>query len=182
MVNLSADHFVPGQPALGLQFDKVLQVVTYVLGPVVVGMVLRARAPGVARRLDRPVRVSSTVVLVAVIGLVVHGAWDSLADNLVAVGLAALTFNVISLAIGYGLPRLAGVEHREAVAAGFEIGVHNASVSVTIALSPAMLDSAEIAVPSVVYGVLAHGTAITFGWLVSRRRAVSGPGPRGEPA
>jgi BASS family bile acid:Na+ symporter len=179
VVNLSAGYFMPDQAAIGLQFDKVLQVLTYVLGPVVVGMVLRAWAPGVARRLDRPVRVLSIVMLVVLIGLVVHGAWDSLADNLAAVGLAALTFNVVSLAVGYGAPRVAGVDHREAVAAGFEIGVHNASVSVTIALSPALLNSAEIAVPSVVYGVLAHVTAITFGWVMSRRRkAVSRAEPR----
>ena len=83
--------------------------------------------------------------------------------------MAALTFNAVSLLIGYGAPRLAGVDHRAAIAAGFEIGVHNTTIAVTVALSPALLNNAEMAVPGAVYGIIMHFAAVGFGVLLTRR-------------
>ena len=173
VVNLSAGHFLGDAAGIGLQLDKALQVFAIVLVPVAIGMVVRAYAPAVAARLDRPVRILSAVVLVVVIIGAVLGERENIADYFVAVGLAVLTFNVLSLAIGYGVPRLLGVERREAVAAGFEIGIHNSTLAITIALSPALLNSTEMAIPGAVYGIVMFFTAAAFGYLVTRtgRRA-----------
>ncbi|WSG48101.1 bile acid:sodium symporter family protein [Dactylosporangium sp. NBC_01737] len=181
VVNLSAAYFLADGAALGLQSGKVLQVFLMVLVPVAVGMLVRARAPEVARRLDRPVRVLSVVVLVAVVSLVVYAERGNVAGYFVSVGVAALTFNAVSLLIGYGAPRLAGVDHRAAIAAGFEIGVHNTTIAVTVALSPALLNNAEMAVPGAVYGIIMHFAAVGFGVLLTRRRVArsvaGGPAP-----
>ena len=103
-------------------------------------MLVRARAPRFAERLNRPVRILSVVVLVAVIAGAVFGERENIADYFVSVGLAVLAFNVLSLLVGYGVPRLAGVDRRAATAAGFEIGIHNSTLAITIALSPALLE------------------------------------------
>ncbi|MEO3769098.1 bile acid:sodium symporter family protein [Micromonospora sp. B9E7] len=168
LVNLSAAYFLPDGRSLGLQFDKVLQVFAIVLVPVAIGMLIRARAPHVAERLNRPVRILSVVVLVAVIAGAVLGERENIADYFVAVGLAVLAFNLLSLAIGYGVPRLAGVDRSAATAAGFEIGIHNSTLAITIALSPALLDSTQMAIPGAVYGIVMFFTAAAFGYLVTR--------------
>ncbi|MEU6720294.1 hypothetical protein ABZ897_53330 [Nonomuraea sp. NPDC046802] len=67
------------------------------------------------------------------------------------------------------MPRLAGVDHREAVAAGFEIGIHNTGLAITVALSPALLNSAQMAIPGAVYGIVMFFTATAFDYLISRR-------------
>ncbi|MEU8364187.1 bile acid:sodium symporter family protein [Nonomuraea sp. NPDC048882] len=170
VVNLSAGFFLPDGAAIGLQFDKILQVFSMVVVPVAIGMLVRGRAPGLARRLNLPVRVLSIVVLAAVIYAVLYAERDNLFGYFVAVGLAALAFNIVSLLVGYGVPRLAGVDHRAATAAGFEIGIHNTGLAITIALSPTLLNSAEMAVPGAVYGIIMFFTATGFGWLISRRR------------
>ena len=169
VVNLSTDYFLGDASTVGLQFGKVLQVFAIVLVPVALGMVVRARFPGVADRLSRPVKVASVVVLVAVIAGAILKERENVADYFLAVGAVALVFNVISLAVGYGLPRMAGVERRDAIAAGMEIGIHNSALAIAIAVSPALLDSAQIAVPAAVYGILMFFTAAAFGYLVSRR-------------
>ena len=68
VVNLSLAYFLGDGSAIGLQFDKVLQVFAIVLVPVAIGMAdagpVPARSP---TRLNRPVRILSVVVLVAVI-------------------------------------------------------------------------------------------------------------------
>lgn len=170
VVNLSAGYFIPDSATLGLQFDKVLQVFVIVVVPVAVGLLLRTRAPEVAQRLNRPVRALSVVVLVVVIGAVLYGERANLAGYFVAVGLAVLAFNIVSLLIGYVVPRLAGVDRRAAIAAGFEIGIHNTAFTITVALSPALMNNAEMAIPGAVYGIVMFFTAVAFGWLVTRRR------------
>ncbi|MEW2384357.1 bile acid:sodium symporter family protein [Micromonospora sp. NPDC047707] len=171
VVNLSAAYFLTDGRSIGLQFDKVLQVFAIVLVPVAIGMLIRARVPRIAGRLDRPVRALSVVVLVAVILGAVLGERDNIADYFVSVGLAVLAFNLLSLAIGYGVPRLAGVDHSAATAAGFEIGIHNSTLAITVALSPALLDNTRMAVPAAVYGIVMFFTAAAFGFLVTRAGA-----------
>jgi bile acid:Na+ symporter, BASS family len=173
VVNLSAAYFLAEGADIGLQFDKVLQVFAIVLVPVAIGMLVRSRAPGLAARLDRPVRILSVVVLVAVIAGAVFKERENIADYFVSVGLAVLAFNVLSLLIGYGVPRIAGVDHRASIAAGFEIGIHNSTLAITIALSPALLDSVQMAIPAAVYGIVMFFTAAIFGWLVTRNRSVT---------
>ncbi|MGC4815036.1 bile acid:sodium symporter family protein [Micromonospora sp. DT228] len=168
LVNLSAAYFLPDGRSIGLQFDKVLQVFAIVLVPVAIGMLIRARVPSAAERLNRPIRILSVVVLVAVIVGAVLGERENIADYFVSVGLAVLAFNLLSLAIGYGVPRLAGVDRSAATAAGFEIGIHNSTLAITIALSPALLDSTQMAIPGAVYGIVMFFTAAAFGYLVTR--------------
>ncbi|GIG92307.1 transporter [Plantactinospora endophytica] len=171
VVNLSTGYLLPDSAALGLQFDKVVQVFVIVVVPVAVGMLLRARAPELAQRLNRPVRALSAVVLVVVIGAVLYGERANLVGYFVSVGLAVLAFNIVSLLVGYTVPRLAGVDRRAAIAAGFEIGIHNTAFTITVALSPALMNNAEMAIPGAVYGIVMFFTAAGFGWLVTRRRA-----------
>jgi BASS family bile acid:Na+ symporter len=114
--------------------------------------------------------VASVIVLVAVIAGAILKERENIADYFLAIGVVALIFNVVSLTAGYGLPRLAGVQRRDAIAAGMEIGIHNSALAIAIAVSPSLLNSAQIAVPAAVYGILMFFTAAAFGYLVSRRR------------
>ncbi|GAA0405876.1 transporter [Acrocarpospora corrugata] len=172
VVNLSTGYFLPSGASLGLQFDKIQQIFVMVLVPVAIGMLLRAWAPQVARRLNLPVRVLSVVVLLTVISAVLYGERENLVGYFISVGLAALAFNIVSMLAGYGVPRLTGVDHRAATAAGFEIGIHNTALAITIALTPSLLNSAEIAIPGAVYGIVMFFTATAFGWLITRRTQV----------
>ncbi|MFC5748442.1 bile acid:sodium symporter family protein [Actinomadura rugatobispora] len=169
VVNLSTAYFLAGGAEVGLQTGKVIQVLTIVLVPVAIGMLVRARAPRVARWLDRPARVLSILVLVVVISTVLYGQRNGLADSFGSVGPAVLAFNVVSLLVGYGVPRFVGAGHRDAAAAGFEIGIHNTGFAMTIALGPTLLNNAEMALPAVVYGIVMFFTAAGFGRLITRR-------------
>ena len=76
ITNLAIAYFDPaGAGSLGLQFGKTVQVFAIVLVPVALGMLVRARAPAFADRMDRPVRIASAVVLAA--GDPRHDRWPS---------------------------------------------------------------------------------------------------------
>ena len=47
-----------------------------------------------------------------------------------------------------------------------EVGIHNTTVALTIALS--VLDSTEVAIPAAVYSILMYVLATAFGFLITR--------------
>ncbi|QFZ19875.1 bile acid:sodium symporter family protein [Saccharothrix syringae] len=178
VVNFALAHFEPaGAGGVGLEFGKVAQVFAIVLVPVALGMLVRRRAPGFAERADRPVRVVSAVVLVAVIAGTIAAERDDVGAYLADVGLVAALFCAGSLAAGYAVPRLARVGRRQAVASAFEVGVHNSTLAITVAVS--VLGSEELAVPAAVYGVVMFPLAAAAGYLLARtddtRNAVTNP-------
>jgi bile acid:Na+ symporter, BASS family len=171
VVNLAIAGFLDGDAAIGLQPAKMLQVFAIVLVPVAVGMVVRNRAPAFTERMRGPVKIASIVVLVAVIAIAVYQERANVLDYVRDVGLVALLLCVLSLAIGYHVPRLARVERRQAIASAFEIGLHNSTLAITIALSPALLNSSAMAVPAAVYGIIMFVPAGLLAYQFSRDRA-----------
>jgi BASS family bile acid:Na+ symporter len=172
VVNLSLAYFLSGTDQLGLQFDKVVQVFAIVLIPVALGMLIRARALAFAQRMQKPVRILSIVVLVAVIAGTIASERENVAAYFAAAGLAALAFNLVSLAVGYTAPRLAKVGRAESVAAAMEIGIHNGTLAIVIATT--LLSNTEMAIPAAVYSVIMFITAAIFGYVI-RPRASDAP-------
>ncbi|MGH3757825.1 bile acid:sodium symporter family protein [Actinophytocola sp.] len=170
VVNLALDGFMDGEDAIGLQPDKMLQVFAIVLVPVAIGMLIRRRAPEFAARLNQPVRIASIVVLVSVIAVAVFQERGNVIDYVQSVGIVALIFCLASLTVGYYVPRAFQVPRGQAVASSFEIGIHNSTLAITIALSPALLDSAEMAIPAAVYGVLMFLPGGVLAYVMNKRR------------
>ncbi|GGL14315.1 bile acid:sodium symporter family protein [Planomonospora parontospora] len=168
VANLSLAYFYADAGTLGLQFDKTVQVFAVVLVPAALGMLIRAARTAFADRMARPVKVLSVVTLAAVIAVAVVSAADGLAADIRAVGLVCLLFSVVSLTAGYWLPRLAGVAPRQAVASCMEIGIHNSTLAIAVAVSPALLGDPRMAIPAVVYGVLVFLVAAAAGFAVRR--------------
>lgn len=77
-------------------------------------------------------------------------------------------FCAVSLTVGYLVPRRMHLAPRQAIAVSLEIGLHNAVVAVGIALSPQLLNNAEMATPAAVYGIFAPLIALTFVFAVRR--------------
>ncbi|MGW3439458.1 bile acid:sodium symporter family protein [Streptomyces bacillaris] len=166
VTNLAIDHF-DAQGDLGLQLGKVVQVIAIVLIPVAVGMAVRRRSAELAARADRPVRIFSVLVLVVVSVGALLGERENLADYMQQVGLVTGIFCLASLTLGYAGARLLRLDKRQAIASSMEVGIHNTTVALTIALS--VLDSTEVAIPSAVYSVLMYVLAAAFGYLITRR-------------
>ncbi|MEV4629371.1 bile acid:sodium symporter family protein [Micromonospora sp. NPDC049523] len=181
IVNLSVAGFVGSDSSIGLQFDKVVQVFALVLIPIGIGMAVRARFTDFALRMERTVKILSIVVLVVMITGALSGIKDDIAATIGEVIVIVLVFNLVSLGIGYVAPRTLRVAHRESVASSFEIGLHNATLAITIGMSPALLDNTRMAMPSVIYGTVMFFTAAAFG-LVAARRVPAGTEHTGRAA
>ncbi|MEU8381489.1 bile acid:sodium symporter family protein [Streptosporangium sp. NPDC048865] len=170
ITNLSLSYFAADSATLGLQFDKTAQVIAIVLVPVAIGMAVRAWLPRFADRMNTPVKIASAVILVVVILGALLQELDNFGGYIRSVGAVTLLFSVLSLTIGYWVPRLAGVERGQAIASCMEIGIHNATLSITVALT--LLNNTQMGIPAATYGVLMLFTAAAAGF-VFRSRAES---------
>ncbi|MEU8425579.1 bile acid:sodium symporter family protein [Micromonospora sp. NPDC048835] len=176
IVNLALAYFQPSEVGrAGLGAAEVIRLLLVILLPVLVGLAVRARSADVARRLDPVIRVVSVVFLVLIAVATVLRERDQLVDQFGRVGLAATLFCLLSLTMGYAVPRLFGVEGPQAVAVGMDVGVHNSALAVTIALDPGMLGNPEIAIPGVIYAMVTVPCAALVVWLINRRRSVPVP-------
>ncbi len=171
IVNFALTEFMGEGKNLPLQFDKILQVFALVLIPVSIGMTIRAFRPQVADRLDKPVRILSAVFLLLVIAATLIKERGTVVEAFQAVGPAALCFNLASMAVGYGLPRLLRLNKRQSIAIGMEIGIHNGTLAIAIASGPTLLNNSTMAMPPAIYSLIMFFTAAAFGFLVNRSRA-----------
>ncbi|KGN36695.1 bile acid:sodium symporter family protein [Knoellia subterranea] len=167
ITNFAIGHF-DAEGDLGLQFGKVVQVIAIVLVPVAIGMFVRSRASDFAARADKPVRIFSIVVLVIVAVGALLGERENLADYIRQVGLVTGLFCLASLTIGYVAARLLKLDEPQAIATSMEVGIHNTTIALTIALS--VLDSTEVAIPSAIYSILMYVLATAFGFVITRGR------------
>nr|WP_322940772.1 bile acid:sodium symporter family protein [Pseudomonas sp. s4] len=168
IVNLSLAYFMSADQAIPLQFAKVVQVFVIVLGPVAIGMWLRSRFPGFAERMQKPVKIISALFLLLIILLAVAKDWRTFVDYAPSVGGAALAFNLLSMAVGYCVPRLLKLNLRQAIAIAMEIGIHNGTLAIALALSPALLNNPTMAIPAAIYSLIMFVTAALFGLWVNR--------------
>lgn len=168
IVNLSLAHFMSADQAIPLQFAKVVQVFAIVLGPVAIGMWLRSRFPHFAERMQKPVKIVSALFLLLIILLAVAKDWRTFVEYAPAVGGAALAFNLLSMAVGYCVPRLLKLDLRQAIAISMEIGIHNGTLAIALALSPALLNNPTMAIPAAIYSLIMFVTAALFGLWVNR--------------
>ncbi|YAL84330.1 bile acid:sodium symporter family protein [Dermacoccaceae bacterium W4C1] len=174
VTNLALQHFVGGDDSVGLQFGKLVQVFALVLIPVLIGMYVRARSPEFAHRMDKPVRIASAVVLAIVVVGALLAERTNIADYLAQVGIITSLFCVISLCAGYLVPKVLGLPRAAALACGFEIGLHNSTLAIAMAVT--VLGSATMAIPAAVYGVVMFLIAAAFGVIMTRLGSGSGGG------
>ena len=166
IVNFSILHFMNEGQQVGLQFTKVLQVFLIILVPVCIGMLIRHYAPHLAEKLNRPVRIFAVVFLLIIILGAIIKERSNLVDYIGQIGLATALFCAISLMVGYFVPRILGINSYQARACAFEIGIHNSTLAMTIALT--IMASATIAMPAAVYSIFMYIFATIFGTLITR--------------
>ncbi|WP_067428640.1 bile acid:sodium symporter family protein [Nocardioides jensenii] len=180
ITNLAIAYYDKGD-SISMPIGEVVQVFAIVLIPVGVGMLVRDRRPSFAAAMDKPVRIASAIILAALVLAILVDQRDNVVDYLGDVGLVAALFCAISLTAGYFVPKAFGIIDRQAIASSMEIGVHNGTLAIFVAVE--ILESTEASVPAAVYSIVMFVFATLWGLtlvrLLSRDEPVSAPTARG---
>jgi hypothetical protein len=94
--------------------------------------------------------------------------WQRLPGFIAAVGAACLAFNLLSIGVGYGLPRLLRLPRSQSIAISMEIGIHNGTLAIFIALN--VLQNAQMSIPAAVYSIIMFFTAGAFAYGLNLRK------------
>ena len=167
ITNAAIWYFDPFDDQLGMQWSKAAEVFAIVLLPVAVGMIVRRVSQRFAAAMDKPVRIASVIILVVVIAGAVVSNWELLTAHFVNLAIITTLFCLLSLGVGYLVPRLLRIGRAQAIASSFEIGIHNATLAIVIAQT--VLGSMELSLPAAVYGVLMFFVAFAFGFAIRGR-------------
>ncbi|MFM7661815.1 MAG: bile acid:sodium symporter family protein [Bacteroidota bacterium] len=165
IVELSLSEFMTNKE-IAMPANKIIEVFLIVLVPVSIGMLVNARAEGFARKLDKPVKILSALFLVLVIVGAILKEKAHIGEYFQQIGLAALVFNILSLLVGFFVPLLFKVEKKQAIAVGMEIGIHNGTLAIFIALN--ILKNNAMSIPPAIYSLIMFFTAALFGFLVNK--------------
>lgn len=171
IVNFSIDYFMESGQVIPMQFKKVMEVFAIVLVPVSIGMLLKSKIPALSLKLDKPIRILSALFLVLIIAAAVLKEKENVATYFQQVGIAALVFNLLSMAGGYFIPLLFKLHKKQAIAIGMEIGIHNGTLAIYIALT--VLGNSVMSIPPAIYSLIMFFTAAAFGFLVNMGRKVA---------
>ncbi len=167
IVNGALGHFLGQDQYVPPPTRKVIEVAAIIVIPVLVGMALRAGSTRLAARLEKPIRIFAVVVLAAVILAAIAAEWERLPGFIAAVGAACLAFNLSSMGIGYALPRMLRLPREQSIAISMEIGIHNGTLAIFIALN--VLQDARMSIPAAVYSIIMFVTAGAFTLWLNRR-------------
>lgn len=168
-IAVSSSYFGAGDVGQASMLGVVARVFAITIVPVAAGMELRRRYPDRVDALYPRVR----AVSLALFGLVILGAiaseYDTVGENLAAVGGAALAFNLAAMATGFGISKLARLADGQATAISLELGIHNAAVAIAVGASLAT----DLTIPAAVYATFMVITGGGFAWAMSARNAAA---------
>ena len=167
ILNLSLEYFLGAGQYVPPPVQKIVEVAVIIILPVVLGMAIRRFAPGFAVRMEKPIRLLSVLVLALLVVAAVAQAWNTLVAWFAVVGLACLLFNLASMGFGYAAPLAIRLPRKQAIAIAMEIGIHNGTLAIFIALN--VLQNSAMSIPAAVYSLLMFFTAAVFAFWANRR-------------
>lgn len=167
IVTFALQYFMASDQYVPPPFRKIIEVGLIIVLPVVVGMLVRQFAPRFAAKMEKPIRMFSVLLLALLVMLAVAQSWEVLVKYFAVVGFACLVFNLVSMAVGYAAPLALKLPEKQAIAISMEIGIHNGTLAIYIALN--VLNNGTMGVPAAIYSLVMFVTAGVFAWWLNRR-------------
>jgi BASS family bile acid:Na+ symporter len=174
LVNYSIGYFIPGGEAKQLEVvGTVVSVLVITIIPVALGMLVFAKVPKLAAKLDLPFRRISAIFFVVIVLAAVLKEKENLVRYFVEAGPAALALNVATLALSFGIAKLVKLPFRQGLTIAIESGIQNGTLGITIAAT--LLMNSVMTIPSAIYSLIMFGTAalvIFFGNYKASKKEV----------
>jgi bile acid:Na+ symporter, BASS family len=171
MIWIAFQLFSDQSLSVPFEFSKYLQLVFILLVPVSAGMFVRSKYPAWAIKAEKHFNKFALIAILILLAVGIRKEWPLIRQGVADAGWAIFAFNVGTMVISYGVSTLLRLPPKDRSALTIEMGVHNSSVALGIAMSPTLLNNIEMAVPAAIYIVSMYITAIPFVFLVKNRNS-----------
>ena len=131
--------------------QTMLQILLITVIPVSIGMVIRKKNEAFALRMERPMRIASTVLFIIIFLLVMIANKDLIVEAMKEVGLATLLLNLSTMALGYITAKVFGIKGKSQISITIESGIQNGTLAFVIATT--ILNNIEMGLPTGAYSI-----------------------------
>lgn len=165
IINFSFVYFMDSDQTIPMQFKKIIEVFLIVLVPVSIGMFVKSKNPSLSDKLEKPLKIVSALFLVAIILVAIIKEKDNFVSFFQQVGIVTLVFNIFSMIIGFFIPQLFKLTKKQSISISMEIGIHNGTLAIYIALS--VIGNSAMSIPPAIYSLIMFLTAAIFGYIIN---------------
>lgn len=172
LVNFSISHFM-GTSGEAIQLNVISTVVSVLIItiiPVLIGMILLAKSPKLAIRIEPTFRKLSAVFFVFILIAAVVKERENLINYLFELGPLVIVLNVATLAVGFYSARILGLSAKQSKTISIESGIQNGTLGIAIAAT--LIGNSQMTIPSAIYGILMFVTAGILIFLGNRKESV----------
>lgn len=170
--------FAEGQTISMSAGGMLVNLMTFTLLPLAIGMLFRQFFPALAERAVEPIRKSVLYLMIVVLLLGIVSSYQDILDYFATAGALVIAMNVITMALGYGLARAFSLPLPQVVTITFEVGVQNLALAFAITFN--ILQRPDLAIAGLIYAAVMPATALGF-VTIARRLLDAETGPASGP-
>lgn len=147
-------------------FDTILQIMAITVIPISIGMLIRHYKTNFSLRMEKTMRIASTVIFILVFIAVIAANFDLLGAAMREVGLVTLTLNLTTMGLGYLTARLFKLDLKNTISITVESGIQNGTLAFVIATS--VLNNVEMGIPIGAYTIWMFITGGILMWQLGK--------------
>lgn len=148
--------------------DTILQIMVITVIPILLGMLIRNYKQNFAKRMEKPMRIASTVIFILVFLAVVAASSDKIVSGMKAAGLVTLLLNILTMGLGYFTAKLFKLNKQSAISITIESGIQNGTLALVIAAS--VLNNPEMGIPIGAYAIWMFVTGGVLMWYFGKKK------------
>ncbi|MBK78741.1 MAG: bile acid:sodium symporter [Flavobacteriaceae bacterium] len=148
--------------------QTMLQILVITVIPVSIGMVIRKKNEGFALRMERPMRIASTVLFIIIFLLVMIANKENIIQAMKEVGLATLLLNLSTMVLGYITAKFFGITGKSQISITIESGIQNGTLAFVIATT--ILNNIEMGLPTGAYSIWMFITGGILMWYLGNKK------------
>lgn len=147
--------------------DTILQIMVITVIPISIGMLIRKFKLRFANKMERPMRIASTVLFILVFIAVIAANGDKIVSGMKEAGLVTLLLNLLTMALGYFSAKLFQLNLKSTISITIESGIQNGTLAFVIATT--ILNNIEMGIPTGAYSIWMFLTGGVLMWYFGRR-------------
>ena len=149
--------------------QTMLQILLITVIPVSIGMIIRKKNEAFALRMERPMRIASTILFIIIFLLVMIANKDLIVEAMKEVGLATLLLNLSTMALGYMTAKVFGIKGKSQISITIESGIQNGTLAFVIATT--ILNNVEMGLPTGAYSIWMFITGGILMWRLGNSKS-----------
>jgi BASS family bile acid:Na+ symporter len=148
--------------------DTILQIMVITVIPITIGMLIRKYKTDFAKRMEKPMRLASTIIFILVFIAVLAANYKMIGTGMKQVGLVTLCLNILTMGVGFLTAKLFKLNFKNAISITVESGIQNGTLAFVIATT--ILNNVEMGIPIGAYSIWMFVTGGVLMWQLGKRK------------